>query len=272
MELKYHMYRPKRRCFCNTSDVNSELATTPVVDTSEVNSEVLTTPVVAIPTTEEGRAAPERVRSDTDVDTATLPLCQCPRTRCPSKPGQNKKSKSQNKKSKINGIRNTAFETNGSLFPESNDDPVSQPECRYCSHYLQECDHSEEFPCGDGDWNCAYWDWDSHGAREGGPKFRRGHAEGENNLRDIFNAKVGYCPKIFENLLKHVLFIEAKNQEERASDSFYIGYFHGALKHVMTLSCKKQKKTRSGNKQKKNGSVNKRKKNGSVNKQKKTQS
>lgn len=242
-------------CYCQTSEVNSELSTTPVVDTAEVNSEI-----------EEGRATPERVRSETCAETATL--CQCPRTHCPSKRGQNKKRK--NKKSKINGIRNPALETNSSLFPESNDDPVSEPECWYLSHYQHECDHSEEFPCGD--WDHTYCD--SHGARERGPEFIRGEAQGADFIHDMFEFEPDHCVEIFQSFCLHLLVTAVKSQK-RELDSYYIGYFHGALQQINTLSCKlckKEFKTLSCKKEFKTLSCKKQLKTRSSKKQLKTRS
>lgn len=224
LELRYHMHRG---CSCQTSEVNSELSTTPVVEIS---------------TTEEGKATPERVRSDTDADTATFSLSQCPRTCCPRKPGQNKKGKNKkgkNKKSKINGIRNPALETNGNLFAESNDAPVSHPECR--RHY-HECYHSEEFPCGDGQYPYC----DSHGAYERDYEFIRGEAEGAELLREIFELEPGHSVESLCGLCLQRLTIALKNPK-RNSYSHYTGFFHGALRYLTTL--KKQLETRSCNEQ-----------------------
>nr|APQ39790.1 hypothetical protein Lo_si_si1Pt0114 [Lobelia siphilitica var. siphilitica] len=221
-QFQYNTNPLFRGCSCQTSEVNSELATTPVVEIS---------------TTEEGRATPERLRSETHADTDTLSLCQCPRTRCPRtrcprKPGQNKKRKRngiQNKKRKINGIQNRALETNGSLFQESNDDPVSHPECCHYSDYQHECYHSEEFPCGDGNYSYCK----SHGELKDDPEFIFGQAEGAEFIRALFELDARHSKKILRKACLDRLNTVTKR---KSSGREYLGFFHGALHQLETLS------------------------------------
>lgn len=230
LEFRYNMH--PTGCSCQTSEVNSELSTTPVVEIS---------------TTEEGKASPDRVWSETDADTATLSLCQCPRTCCPRKPGT--KTKRKNKKSKINGIRNTEFETNGSLFPESNDEPVRNPKCGYLGHCQDDCDHSEEFPCGDGNYDYC----DSHGVRESDPNFILGDQMGAELIQYIFEVEPGHSVKIFKDCFLHALKIAVKNH----SPLLYTGFFHGVVRYLTSLEKKEQVKTHSCKKQVKTHSCKK---------------
>nr|YP_009435385.1 hypothetical protein Lo_pub1Pt0114 [Lobelia puberula]ATG25387.1 hypothetical protein Lo_pub1Pt0114 [Lobelia puberula] len=245
--------------WCRTSEVNSEISTG-VVEISEVNVEVSTA--------EEEREASERVHCENLADTATLslsecpktrcPKTRCPKTRCPKTPGKNKKRK--NKKSKINGIRNPAFETNGSLFPESNDDPVSHPECWDCWNYQHKWNHSEEFPYGDGDitycdshglgkYNCdshglGKYNCDSHGLGKYKPDFICGEVEGEQFIRDEFEKmrhkyklETDECVEIFRKAILDHLVTIVKNQKRKSHLYFKrIGVSHGALNQLKTLS------------------------------------
>nr|YP_009437186.1 hypothetical protein Lo_car1Pt0114 [Lobelia cardinalis]ATG27562.1 hypothetical protein Lo_car1Pt0114 [Lobelia cardinalis] len=262
MDFAYNIHT--RGCCCQTSEVNSELATTPVGEIAK---------------TEEGR---ETVKHDTDADTATLASCQCPRTACPRKPERNKKSKT--KKRKINGIRNPALETNGSIVQESNDDPVSHPECGQYSHYQHECSQSEEFQpvshpeCGQYSHyqhecsqseefqpvnhpECGQYSHYQHECSQSeefqrgdeyeecckshgdDPEFIRGRAEaiqiaqellGLKFVQAMFELDAGPATKTFTSVVVYLLHFSQKYPKSKLC-LFDLGFLHGALEKLQTL-------------------------------------
>lgn len=203
------------RCCCQNSEVNSELATTPIGEISK---------------TEEGRKRAER---DTDADTTTLASCQGPR-----KPEKNKKRKT--KKRKINEIRNPALETHGSVFEESNDDAVSPPKCGHYSHYQQKCSQSEKFQRGNGYEECGK----SHGEFELDPEFIRGKAEaiklsqkllGLEFVQAIFELDAGPATEIFSSVCIYLLTFSKKNPKSKLC-LLDLGFLHGALEELEILA------------------------------------
>lgn len=203
----------KRGCYCQTSEVNSELAKTPVGET------------------EKGRKTAEH---------ATDSSCQCPRPACPRKDQKNKKRKT--KKSKINGIRNPALETDGSVFEESG--PVSHPECGHYNHYQRKCSQSEKFQRGDG-YEAGYKECcKSHGKFELDPEFIRGKAAalklsqqllGLEFVQAIFELDAENATPIFRSVCIYFLYFSETNPKSKLC-LFDLGFLHGALEELRILT------------------------------------
>lgn len=148
------------------------------------------------------------------------------RKRCPF--SSDRKKPKIEPQPKINGLRNSALEANGSIFQDSTDAPLVGNTPDYCpsnqsgSKCTYHQPHSEEFNFGDGDYSHCQ----SHSQDEVDLLFKKGFREGRLCILELLELDPGLSVLSCRTLCQRIL------EKITEKPNVFIGFLHGTLQQL----------------------------------------